>query len=154
MPPTLSGTRITAVHPLWAIPGGRVTIEGTFQLDQPRLPEVRIGDVASRVVHASSRALSVLVPSDIEAGHVTVRVEGAPGETAYLDVGATVATGLHQVDNPVCDAEGNLYVTYSGSRGQQTPVSIFRVRRNGPRESLVTGLTNPTSMAFDPQGRT
>ena len=63
------------------------------------------------------------------------------------------ATGLHQVDNPVFDREGNLFVTYSGSRGQEAPVSIFRVTRAGTREPFVSGIVNPTSMAIGPDGR-
>src|SRR5882672_3690274 len=64
-----------------------------------------------------------------------------------------LATRLHQVDSPVFDREGNLYVTYSGTRGQQVPVSIFRVRPDGMRETFSSGIVNPTSMAIDPQGR-
>ena len=64
-----------------------------------------------------------------------------------------LATGLHQVDNPAFDRDGNLYVTYSGTRGQQVPVSIFRVRPNGTRETFSSGIVNPTSMAVDPSGR-
>ena len=51
------------------------------------------------------------------------------------------------------DRDGNLYVTYSGTRGQQVPVSIFRVRPNGTRETFSSGIVNPTSMALDPEGR-
>ena len=51
------------------------------------------------------------------------------------------------------DRDGNLYVTYSGTRGQQVPVSIFRVRPNGTRETFSSGIVNPTSMAIDPEGR-
>ena len=47
---------------------------------------------------------------------------------------------LHQVDNPAFDREGNLYVTFSGSRGQEAPVSIYVVRRNGSREPFVFGV--------------
>jgi sugar lactone lactonase YvrE len=57
------------------------------------------------------------------------------------------------VDNPVFDRAGNLYVTYSGTRGQQVPVSIFRVRPNGTREPFSSGVVNPTSMAIDAAGR-
>src|SRR5262249_62010378 len=84
---------------------------------------------------------------------VPVRVAAVPGETVFVDVAAPFATGLHQVDNPVFDRDGNLYVTYSGTRGQQVPVSIFRVRTNGTRETFSTGIVNPTSMAVDPEGR-
>jgi sugar lactone lactonase YvrE len=57
------------------------------------------------------------------------------------------------VDNPVFDLDGNLFVTYSGSRGQEAPVSIFRVTRAGTREPFVSGIVNPTSMALGPDGR-
>ena len=46
-----------------------------------------------------------------------------------------LATGLHQVDNPAIDAEGRVYVTYSGSRGQQAPVSDLSGRRPAARAS-------------------
>ena len=151
MPPP----RVTAIHPHLAIEGGRVTIQGEqFSLDQPHLPTVRVGDLPARVVYASPTSLAVVVPTGTpEGGRLPVRIEGVAGETAYLDVAAPFATGLHQVDNPVFDREGNLYVTYSGTRGQQVPVSIFRVRPNGTRETFSSGIVNPTSMAFDPKGR-
>jgi streptogramin lyase len=146
--------RVTAIHPLWAIEGGRLTIEGSgFPINGALLPEVRIGEARARVVYASARALSAIVPAGLEGGRTTVRVAGVPGETAFVDIAAPFATGLHQVDNPVFDRDGNLYVTYSGTRGQQVPVSIFRVRPNGTRETFSTGLVNPTSMAIDPRGR-
>jgi sugar lactone lactonase YvrE len=56
------------------------------------------------------------------------------------------------VDNPVVDRDGNLYVTSSGSRGQQMPVSIFRVAPDGTRDGFVSGIANATSMAFDRAG--
>jgi len=92
------------------------------------------------------------VPPGLDGGRTAVRIADVPGETALLDVGAPLATGIHQVDNPVFDRDGNLYVTYSGTRGQEVPVSIFRVSRSGRRESYVAGIVNPTSMAFDPAG--
>jgi sugar lactone lactonase YvrE len=146
--------RVTAIHPLWAIEGGRITIEGSsFPVDEPSLPEVRIGEQRARVVRASRSTLAAIVPPGLEAGRATVRVAGARGETAFIDVAAPFATGLHQVDNPVFDRDGNLYVTYSGTRGQQVPVSIFRVTPSGTRETFSSGIVNPTSMALDPDGR-
>jgi sugar lactone lactonase YvrE len=149
----MSSPLVTAIRPLLAIENGRVTIEGTgFPIDQPQLPVVRIGETRARVVYASSTMLAALVPPGLDGGRTTVRIDGVPGETVYLDVAVPFATGLHQVDNPVFDREGNLYVTYSGTRGQQVPVSIFRVLRNGTRETFCTDLVNPTSMAVAPDG--
>ena len=76
-----------------------------------------------------------------------MKVAWLPGATLYARVGTLLATGLHQVDNPVFGADGNLYVTYSGTRGQEATVSIFRITGNGAREPFVHGLVNPTSMA-------
>lgn len=153
MSATLATHRLTGIQPLWAVEGGRVQIHGSgFALGRPSLPEVRMGDLAARVVFASSTCLTALVPGGLDGGRTPVRVEDVPGETAFLEVGTVLATGLHQIDNPVFDRQGNLYVTYSGTRGQEVPVSIFRVSRSGRREPFVSGIVNPTSMAFDGAG--
>jgi sugar lactone lactonase YvrE len=150
----MPSSRVTAVSPLHAIESGRITIDGAgFAIDDGRLPEVRLGGVRARVVHASTTRVSVLVPPGIDGGRVPVHVEGAAGDDLHVDVAALLATGLHQVDNPVFDSEGNLYVTYSGTRGQHVPVSIFRVRPDGTRETFCSGLVNPTSMAIGPDGQ-
>jgi sugar lactone lactonase YvrE len=148
--------RINAVHPPRAIEGGRIDLEGAgFPVDGSVLPEVRLGDVPARVVYASSSRIGVIVPAGLDNGRAQVRIAPFdPAEkTASVDIAVPFATGLHQVDNPVFDRDGNLYVTYSGTRGQQVPVSIFRVRPNGTRETFSSGIVNPTSMAIDPSGR-
>jgi streptogramin lyase len=148
----MTPTSITAVTPLWAVEGGRVTIEGDGFALEPRPPEVRFGTVPARLAHASRQSLTAIVPVGLDGGRTPVRVDSAPGETVYVEVGAPIATGLHQVDNPAFDQQGNLYVTFSGSRGQDAPVSIYVVRRDGAREPFVLGVPNPTSMVVDADG--
>lgn len=150
---TSSSSRISAVRPLWAVEGGRVTIAGSDFTVDPVLPRVTIGGSPARLSTASPSELTAIVPAGLDGGHTPVRIDEAPGETAYVEIGAPLATGLHQVDSPAFDAHGNLYVTFSGSRGQQGPVAIFIVRPDGSREPFVSGLANPTSLAFDPEGR-
>jgi sugar lactone lactonase YvrE len=113
---------------------------------------VRIGSEAARLAHASPTALTVIVPADLEGGSTAVRIDELPGETAYIEIGAPLVTGVHQVDNPAFDRHGNLYVTFSGSRGQQAPVAIFVVRPDGTRQPFVSDMPNPTSLAFDREG--
>jgi sugar lactone lactonase YvrE len=149
--------RVTAVHPHQAIEGGRITIEGTeFPVDGPFLPEVRVGQAPARLAYASPTRLIAIVPPGLESGRFPISVadgtDAAASAPAFLDVAAPFATGLHQVDNPVFDAAGNLYVTYSGGRGESVPVSIFRVRPSGAREPFSSGIVNPTSMAIDADG--
>jgi len=147
----VAGPTISSIRPLRAVEGGRITIHGSaFPSD--RLQTIPLGETLARVAFASSRRLVVTVPEDVEGGPTPVKIPGAPGETAYVSVGAKWATGLHQVDNPVFDAHGNLFVTYSGSRGQEAPVSIFRVTRDGTREPFASGIVNATSMAIGPDG--
>ena len=138
------------MSPQRAVEGGRVTLRGSgFAVDDD-LPSVVIGDQPARTLFASSTRLVVAIPPDLDGGAMPVRVEDG-GEGA-IEVATVWAKGLHQVDNPVFDDDGNLFVTYSGSRGQESPVSIFRVTPGGTREPFVSGIVNATSMAFGPDG--
>jgi sugar lactone lactonase YvrE len=140
--------------PSAATPGGRVTFEDPDRpIDLAGMPQVRFGGTPARVVFASPRRVTAIVPAGLDGGAVLAHI-GSPDHesTAVVDIAVPVATGLHQVDNPVFDSDGNLYVTYSGTRGQQVPVSIFRVSANGTRETFSSGIVNPTSMALGPDG--
>ena len=142
---------ITSVQPLRAVEGGRVTIHGSgFAVD--KLLTIPVGDAPVRVVFASSRRVVIAIPGGLEARQAPIRIPGAPGGTAYISIGAPWATGLHQVDSPAFDAQGNLLVSYSGSRGHEAPVSIFRATRTGTREPFASGIVNATSMAIGPDG--
>lgn len=146
--------RVAAVRPSWALPGGRVSIEGSDLVpDSARVPRVTLGAHSARVVKASGPVVDICVPVGTEGGQLPIRVEDGDAETVFVELGVPVAAGIHQVDSPAIDADGCLYVTYSGPRGEESPVSLFRVRRDGFREPFVTGITNATSMAFSPDGR-
>ena len=141
---------ITSVHPLRAVEGGRITLHGSgFPVDN--LTTVPVGDVPARVSFASPSKLVVLVPPEVD-GRVPIKVPGALLSTAFVDIGTPWATGLHQVDSPIFDTAGNLFVTYSGSRGQEAAVSVFRVTPAGTREPFASGIVNATSLAFGPDG--
>jgi sugar lactone lactonase YvrE len=100
------------------------------------------------VAFVSPTRLVVLVPADVEGDDVSLEIEN--DGASRVEVGVPWATGLHQVDNPAFDHDGRLYVTYSGPRGQEAPVSVFRVSTPGAREPFVAGIVNATSLAFGP----
>jgi sugar lactone lactonase YvrE len=145
--------RLTSVRPLWAIEGGHVTLDGEGFPFENGVPHVRVGALAARLSAASPSSLTVVVPPGLEGGSTPVRVDELPGETAFIEIGAPLVSGVHHVDSPAYDRHGNLYVTFSGSRGQQAPVAIFVVRPDGTREPFVSDLPNPTSLAFDREGK-
>jgi len=143
---------VTAIVPLRAVEGGRIAIIGE-SLPVDDTSAITLGGELARVSFASSRRLVLYVPADLDGGATPIKLGASTGETVLVAIGAPWATGLHQVDNPVFDREGNLFVTYSGARGQEAPVSIFRVTRDGTRETFASGIVNATSMAFGPDGR-
>jgi sugar lactone lactonase YvrE len=63
-----------------------------------------------------------------------------------------MAENLHPVSNPAVDAEGQVFATFSGARGQSVPVSIFRIQRDFHVTPFVRDLMNPTGLAFDREG--
>ena len=145
---------ISKLRPVWAVPGGRVSIEGVHlpvPADGP--PHVLVGTRDARVTSASAECLRIQVPDDADGGTSAVRIDELPGETIYLEVASTFVTGVHQVDSPVFDAAGRLYCTMSGGRGTKAPVPLFRVSRDGVREPLAVEIANPTSLAMGPDGR-
>jgi sugar lactone lactonase YvrE len=57
------------------------------------------------------------------------------------------------VTNPALDAQGNIYATFSGSRGQKVPVAIFKIDTNYALKPFVAEVMNATAIAFDRQGQ-
>jgi len=151
MTPSALQPQVTSVEPLFACEGGRVTIRGRDLWTGEGPPRLRLGDVAVRVSAASATTLTFRVPGETGGGPMPIRVE-SDADLGFLEIARPVATGLHQVDSPAFDRDGRLYVTYSGSRGQQVPVSIFRVERSGARESFSSTIVNPTAMVIGPDG--
>ncbi|MGV3516563.1 IPT/TIG domain-containing protein [Luteitalea sp.] len=144
---------IQRIEPTAVLPGGRLTVSGSgFDIRPGHLLDVRLGGERARVVRASPRVLVAEVPAGTPGGRQPLVIEGLEGSTPVIEVGTVLATGVHQVDSPAFDREGRLHATLSGQRGQQTPVSVFRIGPDGAREPFVTGLGNATSLAFGPDG--
>lgn len=147
-----SPARLMSVEPGWALPGSCVTLRGQgFPVGGPRLPVVTVGGTEVRVSAATSTRLTVFVPDGLPGGRVTATVEGVAGEVDF-ELGSVVAREIHQVDNPAIASSGTLYLTVSGRRGQQVPVSVYRVAADGVKEAYLSGIVNATSMAFDAKG--
>ncbi|HXX27321.1 MAG TPA: IPT/TIG domain-containing protein [Terriglobales bacterium] len=145
---------ILAVQPGAALPGGEVRITGTdLRPSELRRPRVRFGEVEGSVVISSDQFLVARVPQGASSGPVVVSTNGHSSNPLQIKVAVPIAENLHPVTNPALDAEGNIYVTFSGSRGQKVPVSIFKIDTNYKLTPFLSDLMNATSIAFDRAGQ-
>lgn len=146
--------QISQIQPGAAIVGGELSIRGKG-LAAGNKPRVRIGDVAAPVVIGSDSLLIVKVPEGASAGEVVVggASEGSGvSETWSCDIGICIAENLHPVTSPAVDVYGNIYTTFSGSRGQKVPVSVYRIDLNFNMRPFINDLMNPTGIAAGPDG--
>jgi sugar lactone lactonase YvrE len=138
---------------LRAVPGARVSVRApNLVLPIDGLPHVFVGDKPARVVSASPRGVTIVIPADADAGDQVIRIDELPGITGHVNVGAEFVTDVHQVDSPVFDARGNLYATRSGSRDAKPQVPLFRITPGGTKTPIEVEIGNPTSLAFGPDG--
>lgn len=87
------------------------------------------------------------------SGPVIVSANDQVSNAQSIRVAAMIAENLHPVTNPALDAEGNVYVTFSGSRGQKVPVAIFKIDTSYNVNPFLAEMMNPTAIAFDRAGQ-
>ncbi len=147
---------IKQVLPKAALPGGEVVIEYSgMELRASARPEVRFGDFAGQVTVGSRDHITAKVPdSSAESGtlELVIQSNGDTSRPYPYEVGRRLASNIHPVANPAIDSDGNVYVTYSGPRGQKTPVSIYKVTPKGAVTPFVTDIMNATGLAFNMTG--
>jgi len=147
--------KIESVTPGAAIPGGEVVIRGSgFEpaSGNGARPKVRFGDTDGAVLVGSENYLVARVPEGASGGWVRVATPRAESVPFPIALGVQIADNLHPVANPAVDHDGNIYVTFSGQRGQQVPVSLYKITSNYTVKPLVTELMNPTGLALDRSG--
>jgi hypothetical protein len=148
------GPHIELVAPACALTGGEVRISGSGLRPQQLLrPKVKFGDFEGPVVVSSDGFLVTRVPEGATSGPVVVATDGHVSNAQNVKVAVPIAENLHPVTNPALDAEGNIYVTFSGSRGQKVPVAIFKIDTNYAVKPFVSEMMNATAIAFDRQGQ-
>src|SRR5271169_1668864 len=148
------GPHIESVSPVLALAGGEVRIAGSgLRSQQWQRPRVQFGDVEGGVVVSSDSFLVARVPEGATSGPVVVAADGHVSNAHTVKVAAPIAESLHPVTNPALDAQGNIYVTFSGSRGQKVSVAIFKIDTNYTVKPFVTEMMNATAIAFDRQGQ-
>jgi sugar lactone lactonase YvrE len=145
--------RIERVAPAAAIPGGEISIHGSgFVSRTQSQPVVRFGEAEAGLSLTSENRLIARVPEGANGGIVRVSSAGHESQPHPVHIGLQIADNLHPVANPAVDANGNIYVTFSGPRGQRVPVSLYKITANYSVKPFVTSLINPSGLALDRDG--
>jgi sugar lactone lactonase YvrE len=146
--------RIEAVIPPAALPGGEVRILGAgLRPSEMKRPAVQFAGTEGTVLISSDDFMVARVPEGAASGDVVVIANGSTSNPHQIRIAAPVAENLHPVTNPALDQEGNIFVTFSGSRGQKVPVSIFKVDAGYNVRPFLSEMMNATSIAFDRSGQ-
>src|SRR4029077_15342348 len=90
--------------------------------------------------------------AELGTSELGVATNGGISRPFAYEIGKKIASNLHPVANPAIDGQGNVYATYSGRRGQKTPVSIYKVTPKGAVTPFVTEIMNATGLAFSLTG--
>ena len=144
---------VERVTPQAAIPGGEISVLGKgFVSNGNSRPTVRFGDQPGTVLLSSSNRLIVRVPEGAVSGEMVIDTGKTSTSPTSVAVGNLLTDSLHPVANPAIDAEGNIFSTFSGSRGQKVPVALFKIDTQHVVKPFVSDLMNATGMAFDREG--
>jgi hypothetical protein len=152
-PSSAAAPHLERVIPSAAMPGGEVEVQGS-NLDPvgPSIPRATVGDISAPVTLSRPHRAAVRIPDGSISGDIIFHRSGAVSNPLNVRIAVPMAENLHPVANPAVDADGNVYATLSGSRGQAMPVSIFRIQRDFQMTPFVRELLNPTGLAFSPDG--
>jgi sugar lactone lactonase YvrE len=145
--------RIDRIAPAAAIPGGEIVIHGSgFASRTGARPVVHFGEAQASLVLATDNRLIARVPDNANGGTVRVATAQSESQPHPVSIAVQIADNLHPVASPAVDANGNIYVTFSGPRGQRVPVSLYKITSNYSVKPFVTSLINPSGLAVDRNG--
>jgi sugar lactone lactonase YvrE len=150
---TETSPHIASIVPAAALPGGEVELQGRA-LTPPgfRQPSASIGEQSAPISMSRPSRVLLHVPEGTISGNVQLRVDGHASNALPLSIGVAITDNMHPVANPVVDNEGNLYVAFSGPRGEQSQVSVFQIDAEYQVRPFVTGILNATGLALDGEG--
>lgn len=138
---------IKDILPKMGLAGGSLIITGKrFQpwlMDQGTL---HFPNSIAWIEGISETTLLTTVPPNSIAGDVYLDVDGQQSNRYHFIIPESFVDGLHIVDNPVVDNEGNIFTTYSGSRGENTEISVYKITPNGEKIAYLSNLANATSL--------
>jgi len=147
---------ILSIRPPFAVPGGEIVVECEgFDVDLGSESGLFAGEVKCHTIAASHERVMARLPVDIEGGTVSLSLRSGSevSEAKSIVVGRMIAEEMHMVANPAVDpSDDSIILTRSGSRGQQLPVTLFRLETDGFLDEFPEPILNPTGVGFGQDG--
>ena len=142
--------KIESIQPKIGLPGGEIRLLGKgFEPEESSNISVFFGDTNSRIDAVSKNMIMTTIPEDCTSSEVTVQKDSIASEPFYFKIPLPIITGLHLVDNPTIDSNDTIYATFSGGRGENTPISVFKVVNFKEKRIYLKGIVNATSLTID-----
>ena len=144
--------QISQVTPPAAIAGGEFQIRGKGFAKTAERPRALFGEAEAPIIIGSDSFVIARVPETASVGELVIQNGEQASQPWTCEIGIQAADGVHPVANPAVDAAGNIFTTFSGSRGQKTPTSVYRIDLNYNVKPFLSEVMNATALAFDREG--
>lgn len=142
---------IQTLSPEAAIAGGEIRIHGKGFATGAH-PRVLLGDIPAPLIVGSDSYIVARVPEDAVDNVVKIESGSLSSTEWACEIGIPIGDNLHPVANPAVDANGIVFTTFSGSRGQKTTTSVYRVDPYEGPAPFLSDIMNATGLAFDKEG--
>lgn len=142
---------ILTLSPEAAIAGGEIRIHGKGFATGSH-PRVLLGDIPAPLIVGSDSYVVARVPEDAVDNVVKVESGSLSSTEWACEIGIPIGDNLHPVANPAVGPDGMIYTTFSGSRGQKTATSVYRVHPHEGPTPFLSDIMNATGLAFDAEG--
>jgi hypothetical protein len=149
--------RILKIDPPYGIAGGEISIDcANFDTSDPTQCSVWFDTERAQIVALGPSRILAIVPELKFSGALEIKLRSGSVESEPINftVGRKLVEDVHPVANPAFDPDdGSLFVTRSGPRGEQLPVTLFRIDVEGNVTEFSGDIPNPTGIAFDNGGQ-
>ena len=92
------------------------------------------------------------MPEGATAGELVIESGEQTSESWACDIGVLSPTACIRWPTRRSTRFGNIYTTFSGSRGQKVPVAVYKIDLNFNMKPFINELMNATGLAFDAAG--
>ncbi len=144
---------IAGIKPLVGISGGDVTMYcsglNPFDLEEDSL---HFCGSEPLIEAASTNKIVAHIPEKLSNDDVYIIQDGIKSNIFKFHISPLIASILHNVDNPAITKDGKIFATFSGSKGQITPASIFAIDKSSHKVPFISGIINATSLLIGRDG--